>query len=219
MKSIRIFPSLMAADPLHLGDVIENLREHCDGFHIDVMDDHFVPNISMGPMTVNKMAEVTKKPLFVQLMVDNPDQWIERLKLKDEAILAVHIESTKALRALLQKISGHGWKPYLAVSPKTNIETVYPWLDMVAGILIMAVTPGFAGQDFIPSITAKARELISYKKQHKLPISIAIDGGIDLSNINQLANMGIDTFCIGSGIFDHDDHVKALQDLYTAIKK
>lgn len=215
MIRIKILPSLMAADQLKLADEIKKLESHCDGFHLDVMDDHFVPNMTFGPETVNSIARTTKKPLFVHLMVDNPDEWVERLNLKPDYTVSVHIESSITIAKLFTSIKKKDWKPSIAVSPDTPLEKIYPFIKEVSNILIMAVNPGFSGQHFIPEVVPKLKKLVRYKKEHRLSLEIAMDGGIDKTNIQQLSRLGVDMFCIGSGIFDETDTVKAIQELYS----
>ena len=213
---VRIFPSLMSADQLNLAHEIKKLEPHCDGFHLDVMDNHFVPNLTMGPMTVNQIAQATQQQLFVHLMVDNPEQGIARLQLKANSIVSFHIESTNTPQPLIATIKQKGWLPGLALNPKTPVRTLYPHLDSLAVVLLMAVEPGFSGQEFLEIVLPKIDELLAYKKIKQSRFILAIDGGINTHNLRMLAQKGVELFCVGSALFGDQDSITALEQLYQA---
>jgi ribulose-phosphate 3-epimerase len=215
---MQIFPSIICGDILNLEKEISTLDPICDGYHIDVMDDHFVPNLTIGPDIVNAIANKTALPCQVHLMVDNPQVWPNRLKLKSSDILIFHIEtisSNKSLFALISSIKNMGWQVGLAINPNTTQLPETSILATLDQILIMSVNPGHSGQKFIPEVMEKVKNLVNIKKRYCNGLQITIDGGIDKHNIKMLSNLEIDIFCVGSAVFSAKDHVKALQALYT----
>lgn len=215
---IRIFPSLIAADILNLQNEIMALESYCDGYHIDVMDNHFVPNLTWGQMFVDKINTVVAKPSWVHLMVDNPENWVEYLSLQPKSILTFHFEATSEVKNVCEHIEKRKWIPSIAINPKTPVEKVFPFLDVVHHVLVMSVEPGFSGQHFINEVVEKVDLLVSHVQKHRLQCVIAMDGGIDKTNIAMLAKKGIQDFGVGSGIFAQPDKIEALQKLYQLAK-
>ena len=208
-----IYPSLIGGNQLNLQKEIETLDPHCAGYHLDVMDNHFVPNLTMGPDVVNAIATVTNRQLWVHLMVENPENIIERLVLPPESIVSFHLETTESPTPLIKRIKEKKWIPSIAISPKTEVAKVFPLLELANHVLIMSVEPGFAGQPFIPEVTRKIEPIIGYANTSGKPITIGIDGGIGKENIGMLVDKGIDHIAIASGIFDHEDPALALHEL------
>lgn len=214
---MQIFPSLICGDLLNLEKIIQNIESACDGFHIDVMDDHFVPNLTLGPDFVNAITNKTALPCQVHLMVDNPQNWPNRLKLKEKDTIIFHLETisnNKQLSELVGKIRGNGWHTGLAVNPATPLPLDITVLSNFDQILIMSVNPGFSGQKFIPEVVEKVKNLVNIKKHHIKDLQISIDGGINKQNIKTLADLGVNIFCVGSEVFSAQNQRKALQDLY-----
>lgn len=209
----QIFPSLAAADQLNLQRDIERLQPHCQGFHLDVMDNHFVPNITWGADTVNAISAFTDRQLWVHLMVEKPEIFLETLTLQPNSILTFHIESKSKNINLINRIAEKKWVPSLAVSPKTPIEEMLSLLNLVHHVTIMSVEPGFAGQAFLPSVLDKIDRLVGYRQTSGLPITIAMDGGINEKNITDLARRGVNMFGVASAIFGKPDPVAALKNL------
>lgn len=208
-----LYPSLIAADPLNLGATLKNLDSCVDGYHIDVMDDHFVPNLTWGPAMVNAIAAATDRQIWVHLMVDNPAAWPDRLELPARSIVTIHFESTKEIKTVLQRIKEKNWLAGLAISPKTAPQETFELLPSVDQLLIMSVEPGFSGQQFMQETTNKIKPLLDFRTAHALKFSLAMDGGITKKNIAELAAGGVDTFAVASAVFAHNDLVAAIVEL------
>lgn len=215
---MQIFPSIICGDVLNLEKTIELLDPICDGYHVDVMDDHFVPNLTIGPDFVNAITNKTKLPCQVHLMVDKPQTWPIRLKLKHNDTLIFHIETiandNEAL-SLIDIIRKNGWNAGIAINPSTKTLPKPETMSSLDQILVMSVNPGFSGQKFIPEVMEKVKKLVNIKSHQPRSTKIAIDGGIDKQNIAMLKNLGVDIFCVGSAVFSAQDQQKALQELYT----
>ncbi|MEX0940147.1 MAG: ribulose-phosphate 3-epimerase [Candidatus Babeliales bacterium] len=214
MKHITIFPSLISADILNLRKVIQSLESHCDGFHIDVMDWHFVPNLTWGPMFVNAFAQITPKPLFVHLMIEKPYEFLDLLTLRPIDTVSFHIEATKNIKLTTNRIIEKKWLASIAINPKTPLSEIFPFLDTINSILLMSVDPGFSGQRFIKHSVDRLIELDNHRKQQKLSFEIVMDGGINKDNIQNLIQHGVDQVGIASGIFSHNNPIETLHTLY-----
>jgi len=208
-----IYPSLIAADQLNLAQVIKELDPHVIGYHLDVMDNHFVPNLTWGSLVVNAIPHLTKRQLWVHMMVDNPQNWIDILNLPAGSIFSFHFEAIGQDIHLIKRIKEKNWKVSIAINPATDTNKIFPLLNQVDQVLIMSVEPGFSGQPFISSTIDKIDPLIGYRQTSRLDFTIAIDGGINQENIKQLANKHVDDFAVGSAIFKQPDPVIALEKL------
>ncbi len=211
---VQIFPSLIAANLLNLEKEIQRLEPHVDGYHIDVMDFHFVPNLTLGPDFVNAIRAATKKPLMVHLMVDYPERYFKRMALKEDDIVSIHPESPSenTPTELIQAIADLGWTPSLALNPDTNISVVQTIDAPLKHILLMSVNPGFSGQEFMPLVYEKIKEA-----QH-LDAIIAVDGGVNLDNARKLADTGAHQLVLGSALFKDSDPVKALSAIQKTLR-
>ena len=214
MKSIHIFPSLIAADLLNLEQTVKNLDPYCDGFHIDIMDNHFVPNLTWGPMFAQALDTVTTHPSWIHLMVEKPEAMIPQLMVKPKSIISFHIEATKHIEKTLNTIKKNSWITSIAIKPSTPLEDLYPYLPSIEHVLLMSVKPGFSGQTFIPESIERLKKLVAYKTHHKLTFDIGMDGGITDKNIHNCTLHGAVNFAIASGIFSHHDTISALRKLY-----
>lgn len=214
----KIYPSLIAANQLFLHDAITHLEPYCAGFHCDVMDDHFVPNLTFGSDTVNAIDAATKTQTWVHLMVDNPIAWCDRLSLKEDSIVSFHFESTKKINDIIKRIKEKNWNASIAINPKTQADEIFPYLKLVDQALIMSVEPGFSGQRFLEPTLDKIAPLIDYRKKNNLSFTIAIDGGINAENISMIAHKGIEDFAIASAIFDQPNPIASLALLSEKIK-
>lgn len=234
-----IYPSLIAADILNLEKEIKNLQvsPYCAGFHIDVMDNHFVPNLTWGQMFVNAISKVTNRPTWVHLMIDNPSIFVESLDLKEKSIVTFHIETVGDVEKFSILLRNKNLIPSIALSPKTPVEKIFPFIDFVDHFLIMTVEPGFSGQDFLKNSISKIETLFSYcdeyykdkdykkiggykkmdYKKNERQIRIGVDGGVGEENIFELSKMGVDDFAIGSGIFGFEDRIAQIKKLYELI--
>lgn len=215
---VKIFPSLISSRILNLEEEIKILEPYCNGFHLDIMDFHFVQNLTFGPMFINEIAKISKKQLFVHLMVDEPEKWISILNLRKNDILSFHYESTNNHKAIIESIHKNNWLACIAISPQTSVEQIYPLINYIDQVLLMSVDPGFSGQKFIPEAIKKLENLVKYKKINNLEFSIAMDGGINQSNISELAKKGVDCFAISTAIFKDKNPINALEKLYLLVK-
>lgn len=202
----RLFPSLMAADLLNLASIITALDPYCDGFHIDIMDDHFVPNITFGADMTNAIAKQAQKPCWVHLMINKPADFIEKLTLKQSSIITFHQEGCSNPEAIITLIRGRQCKAGIALKPATPVSAIAHILSLIDQVLIMSVEPGFSGQGYMASVETKIKELVNLKKNKNLSFSIAIDGGINTHNILMLKERGVDDFAIASALFGKADY-------------
>jgi ribulose-phosphate 3-epimerase len=206
-------PSILSADFAALGDAIGKVSQDADIIHIDVMDGHFVPNMTIGPPVVASLSGCSKLPLDVHLMIENPIQWIEPFAASGADALVIHAEACTHLLRALQQITAAGCTAGVAVNPGTPlfmIEEALPFVDMV---LLMTVNPGFGGQQFIPTMTDKIRRLRKLLDQQERPIHLQIDGGIYMGNIREAYQAGADMIVVGSACFNNPDPAAALREL------
>ena len=208
----KIAPSILSADFTRLREEIQAVEKAgADYIHIDVMDGHFVPNITIGPMIVAAAKKVTTLPLDVHLMISNPDQFIGEFVEAGADILTVHVEAVNHLHRSLQLIRKYRVKSAVSLNPATPlqmIEYVFEDLDMV---LVMSVNPGFGGQEFIPEVVPKIKKLREMIDQHALDIEIEVDGGINPETIHSVSTAGANVFVAGSAIFHSDNYAKTIQ--------
>jgi ribulose-phosphate 3-epimerase len=210
---VKIFPSLTSANILDIKNAIETLEPYCDGFHIDVMDGHFVPNLTFGPAVVNALAKIVSKQLFVHLMVENPERLAEYLQLPDDSLVVFHKTTTPKPSNVIKMLEKKGWKTGIALDPDEQVESILPLLPELDEVLIMSVRPGFTGQEFIPQVLEKVKELAKQRKKQKLNFKIALDGGINEDNMQEIIKTGVDNLVIASAIFKTKDPLKELKNL------
>ncbi len=218
-SKIQIYPSLIASSLLSLGETIEELEPHCNGFHIDIMDNHFVPNLTWGADLTNAIAAASSKPLFVHIMADDPMSIIDHLDLKPKSIIAFHIESKFKKDDIIEFIHKKNWLASIAISPKTSLEEIFEHLHIFNQVLLMSVNPGYSGQRFLPDSIARLERLAEFIKNENLDCPISMDGGINKDNIAELAQRGCSIFGIANAIFAQPDPVKALEELYAAVNR
>jgi len=209
----KIYPSLMGADLLNLQKVIEVLEHDADGFHIDIMDNRFVPNITWGVDTVNAVARISRVPLWVHLMVVDPINWNENLMLPRGTTVTFHLESEKEIPRLIKEIKEKKCRPSIAIKPETSAEQIFPILNAIDHVLLMSVNPGFSGQPFLEATKKKIEQLVAYRDTSGDDFVIGLDGGVTIENIKELAQMGVDEFAISAGIFSQKDPLKALKEI------
>lgn len=207
----KIAPSILSADFANLANEIRDVEKGgADYIHVDVMDGHFVPNITIGPLIVEAIRPVTKLPLDVHLMIENPDQYIEAFIKAGADIITVHQEACVHLHRTIMMIKEQGVKAGVVLNPATPvslIEEILPELDMV---LLMTVNPGFGGQRFIPSVLKKVEELSSLREALELDFEIEIDGGVNIETAGLCTNAGADVLVAGSAVYNQDDRAAAI---------
>ncbi|MTD30286.1 ribulose-phosphate 3-epimerase [Planomicrobium sp. YIM 101495] len=208
---IKIAPSILAADFSKLGQEVKDVEAAgADWIHIDVMDGHFVPNITMGPIVVDALRPLTELPLDVHLMIENADRYIEAFAKAGADIITVHVEACPHLHRTLQLIRSFGVKPGVVLNPHTPIETIQHVLEDIDVVLFMTVNPGFGGQKFIHSVVPKVAALKKIIDEKGLDIEIEIDGGINAETIVPCAEAGATVFVAGSAIYNQEDRAAAL---------
>jgi ribulose-phosphate 3-epimerase len=211
---LRIAPSILASDFSKLGEEIRKVEEAgADMIHVDVMDGNFVPNITIGPPVVKSIRNATRLPFDVHLMIENADNYIDAFADAGADIISVHVEACTHLHRTLQKIRQRGIKPAVALNPATPLSTVEWIAGEVDMVLIMTVNPGFGGQTYIESMTAKVRELRSYASRRGISLDIEVDGGIDLTNIRTVTEAGANVIVAGSTIFGVRDTAAIIKSL------
>jgi ribulose-phosphate 3-epimerase len=203
---VKIAPSILSADFARLGDEVKRLHDGgADIIHIDIMDGHFVPNITIGPMVVEAIRSVTDLPFDVHLMMDNPMDYISAYIEAGANGITVHGEVLPHLHRAVNYIKSFGVKAAVALNPSTPLNILDYVLDDIDMVLIMTVNPGFGGQKFIPVMMEKIRRLADIRNKSGLDFPIQVDGGIGLDNINEVVKAGADIIVAGSAVFKSDD--------------
>jgi ribulose-phosphate 3-epimerase len=208
----KIAPSILSADFSRLGDEVRAVEEAgADYIHIDVMDGHFVPNITVGPMIVKAVREITPLPLDVHLMITDPDHFIDEFVRSGADILTVQTEALVHAHRTIQHIKGQGARASISLNPATplnGLEYILEDLDMV---LLMTVNPGFGGQKFIPSVVPKIRRLREMVVERGCSVEIEVDGGIGPETIGLVSAAGADVFVAGSAIFYSENYAETIR--------
>jgi ribulose-phosphate 3-epimerase len=212
-KSVKVAPSILSADFSRLGDEIRAVEAAgADLIHVDVMDGHFVPNITIGPLVVEAARKVTKLPLDVHLMIENPEQYVADFAKAGADYLTVHAEAAHHLHRLVQTIREHrGVKAGVSLNPATPLEALDYVLGDIDLVLIMSVNPGFGGQAFIPSALDKIRRLRKMVDDRKLGLEIEVDGGVKPDNAQEIVAAGADILVAGSAVFGAKDYAGAVK--------
>ncbi len=209
----KISASILAADPTQLGDEVKRVEQAgVDLIHIDVMDGHFVPNLTMGPFIVDKIKEITKVPLDIHLMIENPDKYVESFtqRTTKNDILTFHIEATDDPLNVINLIKDRGIKAGVAINPDTHEKTVEKLLESIDILLVMAVYPGFSGQAFKKNVCDKLKKLREMAPEN---LDIEVDGGIKPETIPDAASAGANVFAAATSIFAKDNYKEAVEDL------
>ena len=214
---IRISPSILSADFTRLGEEIKAVdAAGADMIHVDVMDGHFVPNLTIGPPVVEALRRVTDLPLDVHLMMDNPDSFLKDFATAGADFLGVHVEVLPHLHRTIQVIRELGMKPYAVLNPSTPLGSLTHVLADLDMVLIMSVNPGFGGQAFIPEALNKIKKLREMIDEQGLVVLIEVDGGIKIDNVDQVAAAGAGVFVSGSGIFQTPDYKETISRMRAA---
>lgn len=214
---VRIAPSILSADFSKLGEAVKLAEKAgADLVHVDIMDGHFVPNLTLGPQLVAAIRRETSLPIDVHLMVENPRSFIPLFHEAGADWISIHVEATAHLHKDLTMIRALGRKAGVALNPATPIETLKEVLGELDFILIMSVNPGWGGQSFIPSCREKIRKMRDWLRAEKRAIPIEVDGGIKLDNVEDIIRAGMEVVVAGSAIFDAPDPaavIRALKDI------
>lgn len=211
---IEIAPSILASDFSRLNDEIRKIEEGgVDVLHVDVMDGHFVPNITIGIPVVQSLRKATRLPLDVHLMIENPEQYIEGFVRAGANRVLVHQESTVHLDRALAMVREFGAEAGAVINPATPVAMLTEVLDKVDTVLVMSVNPGFGGQKFIPAAYGKIRQLAEWRARYNGDFRIEVDGGVDGENVGELARAGANTFVAGTSIFHTPDPAAAAREL------
>jgi ribulose-phosphate 3-epimerase len=203
---VELAPSILSADFAHLA---EQIRLACEGgaslIHVDVMDGHFVPNITIGPPVVKSLRKATDLPLDCHLMIENPDQYIPEFAEAGADWVSVHQEAVRHLNRTLHLIRSRGMQAGVVINPATPVETLSEVLDIVDYVLVMSVNPGFGGQEFIPGSVHKLRKLRELRDQRRLNYRIEVDGGVSLHTVAEVVRAGAEILVAGNAVFGEGD--------------
>lgn len=211
---MKVAPSVLSADFGNLqADVEEICKAGCDLVHVDVMDGHFVPNLTIGPVVVSAIAKAATKPLDIHLMVENNTFFVELFAPLKPKYISFHIEEEKHPHRLIQKIRSLGIKPAIVLNPHTPPESVEYLLKDLDMVLLMSVNPGFGGQSFIDTVLQKAEKLNLMRNKLNPDCLIEVDGGVSDKNISLLKDAGVDIVVAGSYVFKHQDRAQAIKTL------
>jgi ribulose-phosphate 3-epimerase len=209
---VKISPSILSADFSRLGEEIKDAEKAgADLIHVDVMDGHFVPNITIGPLVVKAARKSASVPLDVHLMIEAPDNYIKEFAESGADIITVHEEASVHLHRTIQNIRECGVKAGVSLNPATpvsNIEFILPYIDMV---LVMSVNPGFGGQKFIPEALSKIEALKNIIVERKLKIDIEVDGGVNTDNVADVVRAGADIVVMGSAFYNSDNYAETVK--------
>jgi len=208
---VKIAPSILSADFAKLGEEVAAVEKGgADYIHVDVMDGHFVPNITIGPLVVDAIRPVTKLPLDVHLMIENPDQYIEAFAKAGADYISVHVEACRHLHRTIQMIKSFGIKAGVVLNPATPVEMIQHVIQDVDLVLLMTVNPGFGGQEFIPEVLPKIRKVKQMAEEKGLNIEIEVDGGVNPETARQCMEAGANVLVAGSAIYNQPDYAKAI---------
>ena len=216
----KIAPSILSADFNRLAEeVIAVEQAGADYIHVDVMDGHFVPNLTIGPPVIASLRRVTSLPLDVHLMIQDPDTFLEPFLVAGADILTVHVEASVHLHRTLAEIRKRGARAGLTLNPATPLCLIEPAMEWADLILVMTVNPGFGGQEFIPATLPKVERVRQWIDEKGLKAELEVDGGIKVENIGLLAKAGADVFVSGSGIFRRDDYGQTITAMREKIRQ
>jgi len=211
---VKIAPSILSANFLKLGEEIKAAEEAgADMIHIDIMDGHFVPNITIGPFIVESIRKITSLPLDVHLMIEDPDTYLVDFIKAGADYVTVHLEASVHLHRTIQWIKERGVKAGVSLNPATPVWSLEYILSDINLVLLMSVNPGFGGQDFIPQVIDKIGALKKLIEEKRLSTLIEVDGGINLDNAKRVASAGADILVMGSAFFNAEDYKEIIRKL------
>ncbi len=217
---IKIAPSILSADFSILGKEVKDVEKAgADYIHIDVMDGHFVPNITIGPLIVEAIRPVTSLPFDVHLMIENPEKYIQNFVRAGADIISVHTESCRHLYRTIYQIKEQGIKAGVVLNPATPVEMIRDVLTDIDLVLLMTVNPGFGGQTFIPNVLKKIEQVKRWKDEQNLTFEIEVDGGINDETAKQCVEKGVDVLVAGSYIFNNKNREQAIEMIRTRVSE
>ncbi|KWW50548.1 ribulose phosphate epimerase [Bacillus cereus] len=203
---IKIAPSILSADFSKLGEEIKDVEKGgADYIHVDVMDGHFVPNITIGPLIVEAIRPITSLPLDVHLMIENPDNYIPTFAKAGADIITVHVEACPHLHRTIQLIKSHGIKAGVVLNPHTPVSVIEHVLEDIDMVLLMTVNPGFGGQKFIHSVLPKIKQVAEMVKERNLEVEIEVDGGVNAETARLCVEAGANVLVAGSAVYNQRD--------------
>ena len=206
MKKIKISPSILSADFSQLGQEIKNLENSgADMIHVDVMDGHFVPNLTIGPPVIKALRKYTNIPFDVHLMINPVHKYIKDYAESGADIITIHPEATTSLQESIDEIKKYKKKVGLSLNPDTKIEVIEKYLDQIDLVLVMSVFPGFGGQKFIKDVLKKIERINEIKDKHNFKFDIEVDGGINFSNFKEVLKAGANVLVSGTTIFKENN--------------
>jgi ribulose-phosphate 3-epimerase len=213
-RKVKLAPSILSADFSRLGEqIVEISKAGIDYIHVDVMDGHFVPNITIGPVVLTSIKKLTSVPLDVHLMIENPMTYIKEFRDAGADIITVHVEAESHIHKAIDMIHGLGCKAGVSLNPSTGLFTLDEILPSVEMVLIMSVNPGFGGQKFINSSIGKIERLRQKLTNLNIKAEIEVDGGITAENVNNVIKAGADVIVAGYAIFSKPDITEAIRDI------
>ncbi|HEY0758514.1 MAG TPA: ribulose-phosphate 3-epimerase [Acidisarcina sp.] len=216
---VELLPSILSADFAHLADdVLAAEQGGGTAIHVDVMDGHFVPNLTLGPPLVKSLRAVTSLPLDCHMMVEDPDGFIAAFADAGINWMSVHYEACRHLHRTLEEIRNHGMEPAVVINPATRVDLLIDILPMVHHVLVMSVNPGFGGQTFIPFTLDKIRRLKELRQELGLGYRIEVDGGVAHDTIAQVVEAGADLLVAGNAVFGHGDVARHARELLMAAR-
>lgn len=219
MPELKIAPSILASDFSRLGEEIGAvIAAGADLIHVDVMDGHFTPNITIGPPVVSALRQHSSVPMDVHLMITNPEDYVEDFANAGADIITFHVEAAIHPHRLIDRIKQLGCRAGIVLNPGTSHDTIEYLVDYVDMVLLMTVNPGFGGQAYIPTMTDKIRRLRHLLDSKKLNVHVQVDGGIHAGNVRELTDAGANLVVVGSAVFGSEDPAAALEELKRCVR-
>jgi ribulose-phosphate 3-epimerase len=215
--NIKIAPSLLSANFAKLAEEIATVEKSADILHLDVMDGHFVPNITMGPGVIKACRAVSKLTFDCHLMIENPQLYIDRFLEAGADMISIHQEAEPHLQRAMQMIRDGGAKAGIAINPATPAESLTTSIEFCDFVLVMTVNPGFGGQRFIEPVVPKIRHIAQMIRERGLPVEIEVDGGIDTRTAPVVVSAGANILVAGSAVFGHQDRTAAMESIRAAV--